>query len=85
MCPAPKDSFNPCECCRVLKSYCSPSAPNCLLMPRSGAGQNPHEEELHNVRIEEEELRSLIALGSRVGLHSGAGVVGGLREKHVFE
>lgn len=38
--------------------------------------QHPHEEELHNVGVEEEELGSLVALRPRVGLHGGSRAAG---------
>lgn len=49
----------------------------------SRPGQNPHEEELHNVGVEEEELCALALLCSRVGLH--AGLAGSLGKEYVFE
>lgn len=47
--------------------------------------QDPHEEELYNVRVEEEELRSLVTLRSRVGLHGAACVVVCFGEEDVFQ
>lgn len=43
--------------------------------------QDPHEEELHDVGVDEEELRPTVALGAGDGVAVG-GVFG---EEHVFE
>ena len=47
----------------------------------------PHENELHNVRVEKEELGAPVALGARDGLHAaaGGGGGGGVGEEDVFE
>lgn len=50
-----------------------------------GPGQDPHEEELDDVGVEEEKLRPLVALRSRVGLHRAAGVARRLGQEDVFE
>lgn len=47
--------------------------------------KNPHEEKLHNVRVKEEELRPLVALGPRVGLHRTAGATRGFGKENVFQ
>lgn len=46
------------------------------MLRSNSASKNPHEEELHNVGVEKEELRPLIALRTRVGLHRAAGIAG---------
>lgn len=48
-------------------------------------GENPHEEELHNVRIEEEELGSLVALRSRLRLHRASAAVRGFGQENILE
>lgn len=46
----------------------------------------PHEEKLHNIRVEKEELGPPIALGAGHGQHAAAGRSGGggVREENVF-
>lgn len=60
------------------------SLPNSIVL-HSCSGKDPHEDKLYNVRVEEQELGSLVALGSRVRLHGASGVSRSLREQNVFE
>lgn len=57
--------------------------PNCI--SPSSPGEDPHEEQLHNICVEEEELRPLVALCTGVGLHRAAGTSRGLGEEDVLQ
>ena len=53
------------------------------ILPR----QDPHEDELHDVAVDEEELGAAVALRPGDGVHAaaGGGGVGGVGEEDVFE
>lgn len=52
------------------------------ILPR----EDPHEDELHDVTVDEEELGAAVALGTGDGVHAaaGGGGVGGVGEEDVF-
>lgn len=49
------------------------------------SSEQPHEEQLHEVRVDKEELGSLVAFGPRIRLHGAAVAAGDFREKNIFE
>lgn len=49
------------------------------------AAEHPHEYELDDVGVEEEELGAAVSLGAGDGLHGGGGGGGGVGEEDVFE
>lgn len=51
----------------------------------SSHGECQHEEELDNVRVEEEELSSLAALCARISLHGPTVIAGRLGEENVSQ
>ena len=60
----------------------------CPHIHRSLPSQNPHKDKLHNVRVDEQELRPTVALRTCHGMHgAGAhgGVAGRVGEQDVFQ
>ena len=60
----------------------------CPHIHRSLPSQNPHKHKLHNVRVDEQELRPTVALRTCHGMHgAGAhgGVAGRVGEQDIFQ